>query len=170
MTRQLLVTGIFFLMLPLARAADVERAEAKLQSSASHHVGGKVSFTRRTEGILVKIEASGVEPGLHGFHIHEKGDCSAPDFSSAGPHYNPGGESHGGPASLHHHAGDLGNVNANEEGLVNAQFLLTGVSLGGDRDLLGRSVVLHEAADDLKSDPAGNSGARIACGLIQAAR
>jgi Cu-Zn family superoxide dismutase len=108
---------------------------------------------------------------VHGFHVHERGDCSAPDASSAGEHFNPSGEAHGEPGTATHHLGDLPNITADAEGKAAVNLRLPDLELGsnGPRDALGRALVLHAQRDDYRTQPAGDSGARIACGVIQRA-
>lgn len=113
----------------------------------------------------------GLEPGTHGLHIHEHGDCSAPDGSSAGAHFAPDGDPHGAPrdAADAHHAGDLGNVTATEGGMAEKRMTDDELSLTGTYGVLGRAVVVHQGEDDLVSQPSGNSGDPVACGVIQRA-
>jgi len=112
----------------------------------------------------VSVQLSGLTPNqLHGIHIHENGDCSALDGSSAGGHYNPTGAAHGGPESDAHHSGDLGNIMARADGQATLEINLERVAVSS---LVGRSIVVHANPDDLKSQPSGNSGDRIACGVI----
>jgi len=103
-----------------------------------------------------------------GFHIHEKGDCSAPDASSAGAHFNPTNAQHGNPQGESHHAGDMLNAKSDAQGSAQVDTIANGVSLdsGVPNGVRGKAIVLHEKADDYASQPAGNSGARIACGVI----
>ncbi|MEY2797479.1 MAG: hypothetical protein RLZZ119_960 [Pseudomonadota bacterium] len=104
----------------------------------------------------------------HGFHIHEKGDCSAPDAMSAAGHFNPDGKPHGSPGGSHSHAGDLPNLKADANGNANYSAKVHGITVNtGPAGIVGRSVVIHRDPDDYKSQPAGNSGPRIACGLIR---
>jgi Cu-Zn family superoxide dismutase len=105
-------------------------------------------------------------------HIHEKGDCSDPKATSAGGHFNPNaGAHHGGPTTDPRHGGDLGNMTVDASGKGSLDVMVAGLSLDGPQNgVIGRSIVVHEKADDLQSDPAGNSGARVACGVIQAQR
>jgi Cu-Zn family superoxide dismutase len=131
---------------------------------------GTVTFTPAGEGkVKVAYDLSGLTPGKHGFHIHEKGDLSAPDLSSAGPHFNPSKHKHAGPEAGERHAGDLGNVEADASGNAKSSLTVSGISIGTGAadDIIGKSVILHEKADDLKSDPAGNAGGRIAGGVIE---
>jgi Cu-Zn family superoxide dismutase len=110
---------------------------------------------------------SGLTPGLHGFHVHEKGNCTAPDGSSAGPHFNPHNSVHGGPDAPQRHGGDLGNLKADASGTAVYRAEIRGISLGaGDDSVIGRAVIVHANPDDFQTQPAGNAGARLACGLI----
>ena len=113
---------------------------------------------------------NGLEPGsIHGFHVHEKGDCSAPDAGSAGGHFNPNSQPHGNPDAPPHHAGDTRNITADAQGVAQVDVQLSGVSLssGGPEDILGKAVVVHAKPDDYKTQPSGASGDRIACGVIE---
>lgn len=147
-------------------------AKATLEPRSGSQVGGKVSFTPVGDKLLVEAHVTGLSPGEHGFHVHEGGDCSAPDASGAGGHLNPAGMPHG-----HHHrmqpgqrhAGDLPNLVADVSGQVYYRAEVTGLKVErGAHGLIGRSVVVHADPDDYQSQPAGNSGRRIACGVIQA--
>ncbi|MFB0516257.1 MAG: superoxide dismutase family protein [Candidatus Neomarinimicrobiota bacterium] len=146
------------------------RAVAVLHPTEGCSAGGMVTFTRTDEGIRIVAHLHGLEPGPHGFHIHEYGDCSAPDGTSAGGHFNPTGAPHGGPADDQRHLGDLGNVTADESGHASLEVVDAHLSLEGPHSILGRAVVLHTQADDLTSQPSGAAGARIACGVIGLAR
>jgi Cu-Zn family superoxide dismutase len=109
-------------------------------------------------------------PGPHGVHVHEKGDCSDPKAASAGPHFNPnGGAHHGGPVTPVRHGGDLGNIEVGPDGKATLDVVVTSLSVADVANgVVGRAIVVHEKVDDLMTDPAGNSGARIGCGVIQA--
>jgi Cu-Zn family superoxide dismutase len=105
---------------------------------------------------------------MHGFHIHENGDCSAPDGSSAGGHFNPTDQNHGGPDASVHHIGDLGNIRADENGNATYEATLSFLSLGdGENSILNRGLIVHALEDDLVSQPTGAAGARLACGVIR---
>jgi len=149
-------------------AAPATAATAVLEPRSGSSVTGNVRITPSASGVVVLVEVQNAAPGEHGVHVHEKGDCSAPDASSAGPHYNPKGAAHhGGVSTPVRHGGDLGNmqVDANGKGLL----VVAVADLTVD-SVVGRSVVVHEKKDDLQTDPAGNSGARIACGTLEAAQ
>src|SRR5687768_4439742 len=131
---------------------------------------GTVTFKEAGENkVKVSYDLKGLTPGKHGFHIHEKADLSAPDYSSAGPHFNPTKHKHAGPDAGERHAGDLGNVEADTSGNAKGNVTADGLTIGSGaaNDIVGRSVVVHEKADDLKTDPSGNSGGRVAAGAIE---
>ena len=150
--------------------AQIKPSRAATTQPSNNNVGGTVTFTQTApDTIAVMVDLTGLAPNTkHGFHIHEKGDLSAPDLSSAGGHFNPAGHKHGGPDSSMSHAGDLGNVTSDADGKVKAEMTIHGVTMDkSNTGILGRSVVVHAKEDDLKSDPAGNSGSRIAAGVIE---
>src|SRR3954454_10538579 len=147
---------------------DATKATCKLESKSGSKVTGTVTFTKTGDDVQVVADITGLTPGKHGFHIHEKGDCSAPDASSAGAHFNPTMKHHGGPESMDRHEGDLGNITADASGKAHLDWKGK-MSLSGKDSIIGKSVLVHEKEDDLKTDPSGNSGARIACGVINAA-
>lgn len=149
--------------------ARTSGAVAELRPTQGSQAAGTVGFTQVGSKVQMSATVSGLTAGLHGFHIHEKGDCSAPDAASAGGHFNPHGKPHGGHSGSERHAGDMGNLAAGADGVARASADMDGITLGGGAgDIIGRSVVVHADPDDLKSQPAGNSGKRIACGVIVA--
>lgn len=131
---------------------------------------GSAQLVETPKGLLVKVSLMNIPAGAHGFHIHETGACDAPGFQSAGGHFNPAGVEHGFLSTEGAHAGDLPNIYADAQGRVTAEYLVQDVSLGGEQgDLLddnGSALVVHAQPDDYQTDPAGASGARIACGVI----
>ncbi len=141
--------------------------EAVLEPTKGNKVRGHVRFTARDNVLVIDAMVTGLTPGKHGIHVHENGDCSAPDASSAGGHFNPDGHMHGGPASAIHHAGDLGNLDAMNDGTAKKEVITSDLSLSGRYGVIGRSVVVHADADDYHTNPGGNSGARVACGVIR---
>jgi Cu-Zn family superoxide dismutase len=146
-------------------------AEATLTPKSGSQVAGTVLFNRGPKGLQVIASITGGTPGKQGFHIHEKGDCSAPDASSAGGHFNPTGATHADPNAVSRHAGDLGNITVKEDGVGYLLLDLPPVKGFTNWDeIIGKSVVVHAKLDDLKSQPAGAAGDRIACGVIQAAK
>lgn len=143
------------------------RADAGLQARSGSNVTGSVSFTPVGDKLLVEADITGLTPGEHGFHVHESGDCSAADGSSAKGHFNPGAKAHGHHGGNERHAGDLPNLVADASGRARYRAEVGGLSLSdATTGIVGRSVVVHADPDDYKSQPAGNSGKRIACGTI----
>ncbi len=145
----------------------VKQAKAVLNPTKGNQAHGIVTFTLTNSGIKVVADIDGLKPGKHGFHIHEFGDCSAPDGSSAGGHYNPTKGKHAGPDDPHRHVGDLGNVVADSSGHAHYERVDRMLELNGPNAIVGRSVIVHADADDFTTQPTGNAGARIACGRIE---
>jgi Cu-Zn family superoxide dismutase len=142
-------------------------ATATIAPTKGNQASGTVNFVQRGSVVYVDARMTGLTPGLHGFHVHEKGNCRAADGSSAGGHFNPAGAAHAGPDSNPRHAGDLGNLSADANGVAVYRMQVTGISLGtGSDSIIGRAVIVHADADDLRTQPAGNAGARVGCGLI----
>ena len=156
-----------FALVGCASTQPEETAVAKLNPTKGNKVGGTVSFTQLKRGVRVVANVYGLTPGEHGFHIHEVGDCSAPDAMSAGGHFNPSGMPHGGPSALRRHSGDFGNLVANDVGTARADFVDPYLTFGGPSSIVGRAVIIHAQPDDLITQPSGNAGARVACGVIQ---
>ena len=150
--------------------AAAAKATVKLSPTANQTARGEVTFTAEAGGVHVVGSFSGLVYGEHGFHIHEKGDCSAPDASSAGGHFNPGGKPHAARDAAMRHAGDLGNLKADPYGLARVDFVDSTISLSGADSIIGKAVIIHEKADDFTTQPSGNAGARQACGVIEAAK
>jgi Cu-Zn family superoxide dismutase len=157
--------------------ASTEKPSAPLKAIAVLHptednkITGTVTFTEVADGVQVQAEITGLTPGEHGFHVHEFGDCSAADASSAGAHFNPTNQPHAAPDAAARHVGDMGNVEADASGVAKLNYLDHNMSLTNDqRSIIGRSVLVHAKEDDLKSQPAGDSGARVACGVIGRAK
>ena len=146
--------------------AMAKTADATLQPTQGNTVQGTVHFEKDMGEMHVQVHVTGLTPGKHGFHIHETGDCSAPDASSAGGHFNPDAKPHGAPNAGEHHAGDLGNVEADSTGMAMADLHSTSLTLEGPNSIIGKAVIVHGGEDDLKSQPAGNAGPRVACGVI----
>ncbi len=157
---------------PVAQVVEVvevaQEAIAVLMPRAGTEVSGTVTFTQTGEGVVVVAKIAGVSPGLHGFHLHEKGDCSAPDFTSTGGHFNPTGDPHGGPDDVIRHAGDFGNILVEEDGTGRLELLTSMLTVdpAAENTVIGRAVILHEGEDDLESQPTGAAGARLACGTV----
>jgi Cu-Zn family superoxide dismutase len=163
-----LCTGILGLAFAVAtHAGETNKAVATLQPTKGNQVAGTVTFTKEEGGVRVVADLTGLTPGEHGFHIHEKGDCSDPEAKSAGGHFNPGKHQHAGPDAAERHAGDLGNITADASGKAHYDRLDKQIELDGPDRIVGRSVIVHEKVDDLKTQPTGNAGARVACGVIE---
>lgn len=144
-------------------------AVARIEARSGSQVSGTVSFTRAADAVIVEARLSGLTPGPHGFHVHEAGDCSAADASSAKGHFNPMNHPHGPQHKPERHAGDLPNLVADAAGVAVFRAEVRGLQLtSGATGVLGRSVVVHADPDDFQSQPAGNSGRRVGCGVIAA--
>ena len=147
-----------------------DHAVAVLQPRSDGKVRGTIHFRKRPSGVHVQGTITGLPAGAHGFHVHEYGECSPPDFSSAGEHFNPTGAPHGSPKDARRHVGDLGNVEAGAGGTVAIDYTDPHLRFEGDRSILGRGVIVHEKADDFKTQPTGDAGGRLACGVIGVAK
>lgn len=147
-------------------ASRTSSAKAVLVPTAGNDVNGVVTFTQVADGVLVQADVTGLTPGAHGFHIHEHGDCSAPDATSAGGHFNPTGHHHAAPEDEVRHAGDLGNLEADESGRAVYEWVDPTMKLSGDQAIIGRGVIVHESEDDFATQPTGNAGGRVACGVV----
>ena len=149
--------------------APVTRARAELRNAAGASLG-QVTLDNTERGVLLTATLSGLPPGTHGFHIHSIGQCS-PTFEAAGEHFNPTDKQHGLRNPAGPHAGDLPNLSIPESGTVRIEMLASGVTLAKGRSSLldsdGSALVVHTFADDHTTDPSGNSGTRVACGVIQ---
>lgn len=153
-----------------ASAGDVTKAIAVLHPTAGSNVSGMVTFTKSGDDVKVVADVTGLTPGKHGFHIHEFGDCSSPDGKSAGGHFNPGNHQHGAPDATDRHAGDLGNIEADASGKAHLELTDKVMKLDGPNPIVGHAVIVHEKADDLKTQPTGDAGGRVACGVIGVAK
>lgn len=146
----------------------VQPATVTLESKSGSSITGTMKLTEHRGEVRLRGTISGLEIySEHGFHIHEKGDCFAADASSAGGHFNPGGTAHGAANAAVHHAGDLPSLRADAHGVASIDTVLNGVTLGeGPTSIKGRSLVVHGKPDDYTTQPSGNSGPRVACGVI----
>jgi Cu-Zn family superoxide dismutase len=162
--------GIIVLMAAPVAAAPVTRAAAVVNPLSASGVSGQVTFAKADGGVKVSVKVAGLKPGPHGFHIHEFGDCSAADGTSAGGHFNPTGDPHAGPKEDKRHEGDMGNIEADKDGAATLEYVDAKLSLEGPGSILGRGVIVHAAADDFKTQPTGNAGGRLGCGVIGAAK
>jgi len=150
-----------------SNAAGPSEARAVLRDAAGKEVG-QARLRKAGSGLRLSLQASGVAAGTHGVHLHTVGQCNPPDFASAGGHWNPSGRQHGkdNPAGMH--MGDLPNMSVGADGKGSLDVTLDGASLSALLDADGAAVVVHATADDYKTDPSGNSGGRIACGVLTA--
>jgi Cu-Zn family superoxide dismutase len=146
-------------------------AKAELEAKSGSKLKGKVTFTDDGKnGIVMRIDVSDAPPGIHAVHIHDKGDCSSPDGKSAGDHWNPMHEPHGkwGAEANHYHLGDIGNLEVKPDGKGTLTLETTKWSAGGGamNDVIGHAVIVHGGVDDFTTQPTGNAGPRIGCGVI----
>ncbi len=175
--RLLAATFVSCLGLATLRAADHSHAHGKapdapksaiavLVAGPDGKVSGTIRFTQQDDGVKVEADVKGLTPGKHGFHVHEHGDLSKPDFTSAGGHFNPKGHPHADRSADQRHVGDLGNLEADAQGNAKTSFVDQQLQLTGPDSIIGRAVIVHAKADDLKSQPTGDAGGRVAGGVI----
>ncbi len=145
---------------------EVTKAVCVLHPTEGNQVYGTVTFTKVDSGIHIVADVHGLTEGKHGIHIHEYGDCTAADGSSAGGHFNPEGVKHAGPGDAIRHVGDMGNLTADADGNATLDMTDNLMTFSGKHSIIGRGIVVHAGADDLTSQPSGNSGPRVACGVI----
>lgn len=155
----------------LATVSTLPGAQVVLAPASASLVSGRLRLVPSASGVRLTGEIGGLQRNRsHAIHIHEHGDCSAADASSAGGHFNPARQPHGRAGAGPHHGGDLDNLAADASGVARVDLQAAGVVLGGGaaNDVIGRAVVVHALADDYRSQPAGNAGGRVACGVIRA--
>ncbi len=150
--------------------AVTANAVCVLHPTEGNQVTGSVTFNQTESGIKIIADIEGLTPGKHGFHIHEYGDCSEPDGTSAGGHFNPENKAHGALSDVERHVGDLGNLVADENGIAHLEITDTIISMSGPHSIIGKGIIVHAGEDDLKSQPTGAAGARVACGVIGVAK
>jgi len=148
----------------------IQKAVCVLHPTEGNDVGGIVTFIRTKEGVRIVADVEGLTPGKHGFHIHEYGDCSSKDGKSAGGHFNPTNKKHGAPDAEERHVGDLGNLVADDNGRAHYDRVDKVISLTGPNSIIGRGIIVHAGEDDFVTQPTGNAGARVACGVIGIAK
>jgi Cu-Zn family superoxide dismutase len=163
-----LMLGTASLLAACASQPPAPSAVAQLVPTKGNTAQGTVRFVRSGDKVLVSGEIRGLKPNAeHGFHIHEKGDCSSGDGMSAGGHFNPDAKAHGAHDGMEHHAGDLPSLKADAGGVVKLNFESRVLSVGGGLgDVVGRGLIVHRDPDDYKTQPTGNSGPRLACAVI----
>jgi len=147
---------------------DGPRATANLTPTTGNTTSGTVRFVQKDGKVLVNGEIRGLKPNAeHGFHVHEKGDCSSGDGMSTGGHFNPTAAPHGAHAAGMHHTGDLPSLKANAAGVATVNFESSSITLnGGVTDITGKGLIVHRDPDDYKTQPTGNAGPRLACAVI----
>jgi superoxide dismutase, Cu-Zn family len=146
--------------------SPVLKAVCVVYPTAGNSVSGIVTFTAVSGGVKIVADLKGLSKGKHGIHIHECGDCSSADGTSAGGHFNPMSKSHGAPMDTMRHEGDMGNIEADATGMAHLEYVDHAIALDGPASIIGRSIIVHMNEDDLKTQPTGNSGARAGCGVI----
>ena len=148
-----------------------QQAIAIIGSASGSNLTGIAVFTQNGDTITLTIEIENASPGIHAVHIHEKGDCSAPDATSAGGHWNPTNVAHGTWGEGEFHLGDIGNIAVGEDGTGKIELTtnLWEMGTGSNLDIVGKGIIVHAGIDDFISQPSGNAGARIGCGAIELA-
>ena len=152
-----------------AKTAEVSEVVTADLARADGSWAGVATISRRSDGVFLSLSAE-APAGTYGMHLHSVGKCQGPDFTSAGPHWNPGMKQHGRDNPMGAHIGDLPNVDANADRKITLEFKMADFKLSGPMGLLdadGGALVIHEKADDYKTDPSGNSGKRIICGVFK---
>jgi Cu-Zn family superoxide dismutase len=167
MNHLMLVSAVGALAVCSTLPAHAQSAVARLEPTKGNATSGTITFTQTGDKVTVEARVSALTPGGHGFHIHEKGDCSSGDGMSAGGHFNPTAKPHGNPSGADHHTGDIPMLVADASGNASLSMELSGMTVGsGATDIVGKAVIVHKDPDDYTTQPTGNSGARVACGLI----
>lgn len=152
---------------PAPAAAAGKTIEVPIAAKSDSKLSGKATFAEVAGGVKVTVKVAGAPPGKIATHVHEKGDCSAPDGASAGGHFNPAAKAHGMPDGAEHHLGDLGNITINADGTGTTEVTVMGANLkdGDPSSYVGRAIIVHAKVDD-GGQPTGNAGGRIGCGVI----
>jgi superoxide dismutase, Cu-Zn family len=180
MVRYLIGVGVTVALVAGAGGAAVAKSKKKssgkepqavavIASKSDSHLTGKATFHAASGKVTLKIDIAGAEPGSHAVHLHEKGDCSAADGSSAGGHWNPTQENHGKWAAAPFHHGDIGNVEVGADGKGTLTLTTDLWTIGGapETDVVGKAVIVHAKADDFTTQPTGNAGGRVGCGVVE---
>lgn len=153
---------------PGAKKAAPAEARAAIEARSGSSLSGTATFTEKDGGVELVVEVTGAPPGPHAVHLHEKGDCSAPDATSAGGHFNPDNSPHGAPDAEHHHAGDFGNLTVGEDGKGRLAISTSRLTVKpGPTSVVGHAIIVHANADDMTTQPTGNAGGRIGCGAVK---
>ena len=165
--KRLLLISAAALTCSITLPAFGQPAIARLEPTKGNATAGTVTFTQKGDKVLVEAKVSGLTPGGHGVPMHEKGDCSSGDGMSAAGHFNPTAKPHGNPSVSDHHSGDMTMLVADASGNASLSAEFGAMSIGsGTTDIVGKSVIVHKDPDDYATQPTGNSGARVACGVI----
>lgn len=177
MMRKSLIASLLALATAAAATAGVAHAataDVELKPTVGSTTKGTVRFNQQGNQLQIEADLAGLAPGVHGFHLHEKGDCSAPDGTSAGGHFNPASQQHGGPEHSAHHGGDFGNITADASGKAKLSLTVptSQISLdaGAANNIVGRGMIVHADPDDFVTQPTGNAGKRLACGVVVAGK
>jgi len=144
----------------------IKSAVAVIHPTEGNNASGVVTFSQQKDGVKVTATIKGLTVGEHGFHIHAFGDCACADGTCAGDHFNPTNKPHGGPDSKERHIGDMGNIVADQQGNASYEYVDQVMTLNGPHSIIGRAVIVHAQRDDLVSQPTGDAGARVGCGVI----
>jgi Cu-Zn family superoxide dismutase len=169
--KRTLLFALFGLLIGSSVAfGQTTKAIAVLHPTQGSNVAGTVTFSASGDQVKIVADITGLTPGKHGFHIHEFGDCSDAKAASAGGHFNPEHKQHGAPDAGDRHAGDLGNIEADASGKAHLDITDKVMKLSGSDSIVGHAVIVHEKADDLKTQPTGDAGGRLACGVIGIAK
>lgn len=166
--KKLILLSLIVVVIAACAARSGPMAMATLRPTSGSTAQGTVHFQELADGSVdVQIDLTGVPAGVHGFHVHDKGDCGD-NGNAAGGHFNPTGQPHAAPAAAAHHAGDFGNVTAGANGEVHTRFNTRSITVSeGATSAVGHAVILHANPDDLTTQPTGNAGGRIACGVVE---
>lgn len=167
MKRLILFLSSLFL---ISGYAEITQAIAEIRPTQGNQAKGRVIFQKENDGIRIIAEIEGLKPGVHGFHIHEKGDCSSPDASSAGAHFNPTKQPHNSPYVKERHIGDLGNIIADKQGRAYYERVDYFLTFDGPNSIIEKAVIVHSDPDDYVTQPTGNAGGRLGCGVIKATK
>ena len=162
-----LTAGFLVSALAASLAVSPALAAGGALSGSDGSAKGNITVTAAPKGVVLRIEASGLTPGWHGVHFHEKGDCSSGDGMSTGGHFNPTAKPHGAHGAAEHHTGDLPSLKADKYGVAAFSFVSKSISVGGPTtDIVGKGLIVHRDPDDYQTQPTGNAGPRLACAVI----
>ncbi len=168
MKKLVFASGAVLLAALVSAAAEEMKSTATIEARSGSKVSGTATATQSDGTVKIVVSAEGLTEGLHAVHIHQKGDCSAPDAMSAGGHFNPTNEKHGAPTAPEHHAGDFGNMKVGPDGKGTLEIESQKLTVApGPNSVVGRAIIIHEKADDFVTQPTGNAGGRVGCGVFK---